>query len=376
MYISFAYFVWQKNSKNLHLDTEKAKEAKLDGREETEEDSPVESAHSSEDSYDWRTRRKTTDIIDSVKKRVAMRSCPSNEQSTESVDEGSAPLPQSDRNLTLDEKLEELVPERKSLSAAAQQCLSLDRNRSLFKSPPTYTTLECMFGPSVSTVSSNSLYSSFRSCDGSILGMRRKLSDHSEKSSPLESADSFESTPNKGAGDDMEQKSSGRRRKCREKSPTRPGFFKSISSPSKIINYVQRHRSNGSSEGSFEENSSHRNGLGSLQNGEERSSSSDSSESPRPNLREVSKSVSYKKSQTPTTSITLSSDDLEIEDQKTCSSELEEIEEALKSPTLKNPFRKRSGAMSLGDDRPRSSSAPNSPCFDLPAEDVQGNTSN
>ena len=337
----------------------------------------MESAHSSEDSYDWRTRRKTTDIIDSVKKRVAMRSCPSNEQSTESVDEGSAPLPQSDKNLTLDEKLEELVPERKSLSAAAQQCLSLDRNRSLFKSPPTYTTLECMFGPSVSNVSSNSLYSSFRSCDGSILGMRRKLSEHSEKSSHLESANSFESTPNKDAEDDMEQKGSGRRRKRREKSPTRPGFFKSISSPSKIINYVQRHRSNGSSEGSFEENSSHRNGLGSLQNGEERSSSSEGScsESPRPNLKEVSRSASYKKSQTPTTSITLSSDDLENDGQQTYSIELEEIEEALKSPTLKNPFRKRSGALSLGDDRPRSSSAPNSPCFDLPAADVQGNTS-
>ena len=313
-----------------------------------------------------------------------MRSCPSNEQSTESVDEGSAPLPQSDKNLTLDEKLEELVPERKSLSAAAQQCLSLDRNRSLFKSPPTYTTLECMFGPSVSNTnsihsafdSSNSLYSSFRSRDGGKLGMRRKLSEHSEKSSRLEPVDSFESTPNRDAEDDVEQKGLGRRRKRRDKSPSRPGFFKSISSPSKIINYVQRHRSNGSSESSFDENSCHRNGVGSLPNGEDRSSSSEGScsESPRPNLKKASNSASYKMSQTPTTSITLSSDDLENEGRKMYSSELEEIEEALKSPTLKISFRKRSGAMS-GDDRPRSSSAPNSPCFDLPAVDVQGNTS-
>jgi len=375
-------FAGKKNAKNLHLDTEKAKEAKLEGRVEAEDESPAESAHSSEDSFDWRSRRKTTDIIDSVKKRVAMRNCVSPEQSIDGAVEGSSPPPQSDKNLSLDEKLEELVPERKSLSPAAQQSLSLDRNRSLFKSAPTYNTLECMFGASVSNTTSmynafdsnNSLYSSFRSTDSGLPALRRKESDQSEKSSCLESDGCSEPAANGEADDDVKtrvlERRPGRRRRREDKSPTRPGFFKSISSPSKIINYVQRNKSNESSGSSIEE------GSGRPCEDEKSSSSEGISSAKRPpGFEKASKSPSYKAIQTPATSITLSSDELENEEEKKHRSELEEIEEALKSPTFEKSFRKRSGALTVGE-RPRSSSAPNSPCFDIPPMEVQGNTSN
>ena len=290
-----------------------------------EENSPLESTRSSEDSYDWTSRRKTTEIIDSVKKRVAMHKSPTNEQNIDSVDDSPK------KNLSLDNKLEELMPERRSLSPAAQNSLSLDRNRgrSLFKSAPTYSTLECMFGPSVSNSpsiysafdSNNSLYSSFRSCRSGILGLPQKLSCRCEKSSEHAALDD-----EKPKADERE-----REREGETESPTRPGYFKSISSPSKIFNFVRRHKSTESSGSSFDENGDHLDST-------------------------VSEHFKDPPSNVPM-SITLETGD----DEKKRRSELEEIEEALKSPTLqKSSFRKRSDALSA-EDRPRSSSAPNSP---------------
>lgn len=379
----FALLLQQKNQRNLHLDTEKAKEANLEGGPETDEDSPAGSAHSSEDSYDWRSRRKTTDIIDSVKKRVAMRGSPSNGQCIEIVEESSSPGSQSEKNLTLEEKFAELVPEWRSLSPAAQQSLSLDRNRSLFKSAPTYNTLECMFGPSVSNTnsiysafdSSSSLYSSFRSCRGVVPGVRRNLSEHSEKSSCLE-CDSSESTADKDAEDDEKQEAQARRQRRREESSKRPGFFKSISSPSKIVNFVNGRNSSASSGSSSEDNAGHLNETAPSDIGEEKPFKTEGScePSPWPNEAKPPKRTLYKKSKTKPTSITLSSDDAESEEEKRYRIELQEIEEALKSPSLKNPFRKRSGALSISE-RPRSASAPNSPCFERAEADTQGNSS-
>lgn len=366
----FALLLQQKNPRNLHLDTEKAKEAKLEGGPETDEESPAGSAHSSEDSYDWRSRRKTTDIIDSVKKRVAMRGSPSNGQCIEIVEESSSPGSQSEKNLTLEEKFAELVPEWRSLSPAAQQSLSLDRNRSLFKSAPTYNTLECMFGPSVSNTnsiysafdSSSSLYSSFRSCRGVVPGVRRNLSEHSEKSSCLE-CDSSESTADKDAEDDEKQEAQARRQRRREESSKRPGFFKSISSPSKIVDFVNGRNSSASSGSSSEDNAGH---LNETAPSDIKTEGSCEAKPPKRTL--------YKKSKTKPTSITLSSDDAESEEEKRHRLELQEIAEALKSPSLKNPFRKRSGALSISE-RPRSASAPNSPCFERAEADTQGNSS-
>lgn len=350
------------------MDTGKAKEAKLEGDVDEEEESP---GNSSEDSFDWRSRRKTANIIDSVKKRVAMRKSPALEQYVDDAEEGPATSVQPVKSLSLDEKLEELVPEKKTLSLESQKCLSLDRNRTLFRSPPTYNTLECMFGPSVSSTTSaygafgsnNSVYSSFRSNDSGMPNLpSRNLSD-SAKSSPgfstsLES-DAFEPTANDDSGSKDEVKSDApeRRRKQSQpqKSPTRPPYLKSNSSPSKIINFVQKKMSSGN------------------RSPEEKSSSSDDNKSDGPGkqtrrkLKEAAKNPSYKTiSKPPVMSLNLSVDNTKEGDEK-AQRETREIAEALMSPTLvKNPFRKRSGATNLSiEDRPRSISAPNSPSFDF-----------
>lgn len=314
----------QKNIKSLRIDTEAATGNKLVDGTQIDENSPAESSQSSEDSFDWRSRRKTSDIIDSVKKRVAMHRSPATEQHS-GIDSGEG-SPQ--KNLSLDEKLEELVPERKCLSPEAQNCLSLDRNRgrSLFKSAPTYNTLECMFGPSVSKTtsiyggfdSSHSLYSSFRSCRSRV----SELPGRSEKSDTV---------------DDEERKAI--ERECKHEdgtgTPTRPGYFKSISSPSKIYKFAEMCKSTAGSESSLDDNGDYPEGTEPCQ------------------TKEHYKGV---KSKVP---ITLENGEAD----NVYRSESEELEEALKSPTLKGPFRRRSGALTV-EERTRSSSAPSSPALD------------
>ena len=362
-------FVSQKNDEKLHLDAKETNEIKLEGRVEREDESQVENVRSSKVFFDWGSRRKTTDIIHSLKRRVAMKNCLSTEQSKDNAIEGSSSPPQSEKNLSLDEKLVELVPEWKCLSFAAQQSLSLDRNRSLFKSAPTYNTLECMFGVSMSNTTSvcdaydsnNSLQSSSRSTDSGKPALRSMELDQSENSSSGESDMFSESAADGGAEDDAKPNvldNSG------DESPSRPGFFKSSSSPSKIISYGQPNQSSESSRGSLEE------GPGRSYEGDEKPSLSESSSSANqcPNFEEASESPSCKMMKTPRTSITLSSDELENEDQKMYRSEVEEIEEALNSPAFKKSFRKRTGALC---GRHRTSSAPNSTCFHFPRLGVQ-----
>lgn len=362
----------QRNGINLLLDTGKAKEANLEGSVDAEQDSP---GNSSEDSYDWKLRRTTSKVIESVKKRVAPQKSPAVDRGDGEEEEPSTTLHgRSEKSLSLDEKLEELCPEKKSLSLETQKCLSMNRNRSLFKSPPTYTTLECMFGPSVSNTASalytafdsnNSLYSSFRSSDSGFPSLTsRNLSD-SAKSSPgfstsLES-DTFEPAANDDPKAEEKPKTSEKSRKKSQphESPTRPPYFKSISSPSKIMNFVTRQVSSGS------------------RASEERSSLSDENKSDGPGeqthrkFKEAANNPSYKTiSKPPAASLCLSIEDERVQ------KEMQEVAEALMSPTLKNPFRKRSGAVSA-EERTRSSSAPSSPRFNFksPEVDIQSSTS-
>ena len=357
----------QRNGINLLLDTGKAKEAKLEGSVDAQQDSP---GNSSEDSYDWKLRRTTSKVIDSVKKRVAPQKSPAVDRGDGEEGEPSTTLHgRSEKSLSLDEKLEELCPEKKSLSLETQKCLSMDRNRSLFKSPPTYTTLECMFGPSVSNTASalytafdsnNSLYSSFRSSDSGFPRLTsRNLSD-SAKSSPgfstsLES-DTFEPASN---GDPKAEEKPKASEKSRQKSqphesPTRPPYFKSISSPSKIMNFVTSKVSSGS----------------------RASSLSDENKSYGPGEQTRRKFNEAAISKLPAASLRLSTDDAKEEDERV-QKEMQEVAEALMSPTLKNPFRKRSGAVSA-EERPRSSSAPSSPRFEFKSpelHDIQSSAS-
>lgn len=373
------FFFGQKHGKNLHLDSEKALEAKLDG---SVEDDDVDSIHSSEDSFDWRTRRTTTDIIDSVKKRVATNNSQASRAGGDSVEEASSPPAQNEKGLSLDEQLDSMIPERRSLSPAAQKSFSLNRNRSLFKSCPTYNTLECMFGASVCnttpfyTDSSSSLYASFRSTQSDKTGQQRRQSDHSAKSLSVESGvhELMVNDVSKAKG---KPKSPKRGRKKQDKSPSRPRYFKSVSSPSKIIDFVQRKKSSGSSVSSYEQNSVRSSAAQSDRCREETSSSSDESGLARrhPSFKEASNNPSYNKiSKSQCTSITLSLDGVQNGGERVLTPDEEEVANALMSPTLNRPFRERSSALSA-DERPRSSSAPNCQHFDFQQTDIKTSTS-
>lgn len=348
----------------LHLCTSKAKEAKLEGRVDAEDESPGDS---SEDSYDWRSRRKTANIIDSVKKRVAMKKSKATEQcacSDGGEEETDTSTVQPEKSLSLDEKLEELVPEKKTLSPEAQKCLSLDRNRSLFKSAPTYNALECMFIPAVSNsvssynpFDSHSVRSSFRSNDSGLPNeLTRNLSDSSKSSQGLSlslESDLFEPTPGDDPKGEEDPNSTERARVQTQshKNPTRPIYHKSNSSPSKILNYVQSKLSSGDRSAGSRSSSSDDN-----QNEEETEKTN------RRKFKLAARDPSYKKIQNLPASIELSVDVLSDNGDRT-EREIEEVKEALLSPTLsEKPFRKRAGAVRLkAEDRPRSSSAPNSP---------------
>ena len=365
----------QRNGINLLLDTGKAKEAQLEGRVEAEADSP---GNSSEDSYDWKLRRTTSKVIESVKKRVAPKKSPAVDRGDGEEEEASSSKTRQGhpgKSLSLDEKLEELCPEKKSLSLETQKSLSI--NRSLFKSPPTYTTLEYMFGSSVSSTAStlynpfdgnNSLYSSFRSSDSGFPSRpSRNLSDSAKSSAGFSTSlesDAFEPTANDDPKVDEKPKDSDKRRQKSNDSPTRPPYFKSLSSPSKIMHFVTSRVSLGS------------------RTSEESSSLSDENktdgpgEQTRRKLKEAASDRSCKGiSKLQANPLFLSTDDAKEEDERV-QKEMEEVAEALMSPTLKNPFRKRSGAVTA-EERARSSSAPSSPRFDFksPEVDVQSSTS-
>ena len=346
------------------------------------EDDDVDSIHSSEDSFDWRTRRTTTDIIDSVKKRVATSNSQASRAGGDSVEEASSPPAQNEKGLSLDEQLDSMIPERRSLSPAAQKSFSLNRNRSLFKSCPTYNTLECMFGASVCnttpfyTDSSSSLYASFRSTHSDKTGQQRRQSDHSAKSLSVESG-VHELMVNDVSKAKEKPKSPKRGRKKQDKSPSRPRYFKSVSSPSKIIDFVQRKKSSGSSVSSYEENSVRSSAAQSDRCREETSSSSDESGLAKrhPSFKEASSNPSYNKiSKSQCTSITLCLDGVQNGGERVLTPDEEEVANALMSPTLNRPFRERSSALSA-DERPRSSSAPNCQHFDFQQTDIKTSTS-
>ena len=377
------HFFLQRNGINLLLDTGNTKEAKLEGRVDADEESAgLSPGNSSDDSYDWKLRRTTSKVIESVKKRVAPKKSPTADKGYGEEEEASSSTTlkgRPEKSLSLDEKLEELCPEKKSLSLETQECLSMDRNRSLFKSPPTYTTLEYMFGSSVSSTTSalynpfdgnNSLYSSFRSSDSGFPSLpSRNLSD-AAKSSPgfsisLES-DTFEPAANDDPKVDEKQKVSD---KCPQKSqshdiPTRPPYLKSVSSPSKIMNFVTSKVSLGSrttEEGSSLSDENKTDGPGEQTRRKFKEAGSD------PSCKGIAKILAN--------SLFLPTDVAKKEDER-LQKEMEEVAEALMSPTLKNPFRKRCVPVTALK-RVRSSSVPSSPMFDFksPEVDVQSSTS-
>lgn len=100
-------------------------------------DSSPDESQSSDDSFDWKLYRKTTNIIESLKKRLGK----------ERKDDTSPSPPcnsQPKGSKSPDVILEELVPQKKALSPEAQKCLSMERNN-IFKVIPAHTTLACMF---------------------------------------------------------------------------------------------------------------------------------------------------------------------------------------------------------------------------------------
>lgn len=350
------------------MDTAEANAAKLEGRVDTEDDSP---GNSSEDSYDWKIRRTTSKVIESVKKRVAMQKSPPHSTDGAEEETSTAHPDRPAKSLSLDEKLEELCPEIKNLSIESQKVLSLDRNRSLFKSAPTYNTLECMFGPSVSNTASafyspfdksNSLYSSFRSNDSGLPSVTSRNHSDSAKLSPdfsisLES-DTFEPAANDDPKAEVKSEASEKSQEKSHDSPTRPPYFKSISSPSKIMNFVQQKFSSGSR--SSEEN-------------DDNKSDSPRKKPPR-KFKDAANNPSYKSiSKLPSASLGLPIDDDTKEEDERARKEMQEIAEALKSPTIKEkPFRERSGAVRLSvEERPRSSSAPSSPGCDFKSHEAE-----
>lgn len=104
---------------------------------EDDASSDESSPSGSDDSFDWKMYRKTSRIIESLKKRIGK-----GERKEEKYSPSKSPQYGSH---SLDRMLEELVPQKKALSPEAQKCLSLERNRNIFKVPPTHLSLACMF---------------------------------------------------------------------------------------------------------------------------------------------------------------------------------------------------------------------------------------
>lgn len=104
---------------------------------EDDSSSSESSRSDSDDSFDWKMYRKTSRIIESLKKRIG-KGDRKEEQYTPSKS------PQYGCH-SLDRMLEELVPQKKALSPEAQKCLSLERNRNIFKVAPSHLSLACMF---------------------------------------------------------------------------------------------------------------------------------------------------------------------------------------------------------------------------------------
>lgn len=100
-------------------------------------DSSPEDSQSSDDSFDWKLYRKTTNIIESLKKRLG--------KDRKEDRSSSPPLScQQKGSKSPDVILEELVPQKKALSPEAQKSLSMERNN-IFKVIPAHATLACMF---------------------------------------------------------------------------------------------------------------------------------------------------------------------------------------------------------------------------------------
>jgi hypothetical protein len=159
--------------------------------------------------------RKTTNIIESLKKRLGK-----GERREEHYVPSKSPLFGSN---SLDRMLEELVPQKKALSPEAQKCLSLERNKNIFKVTPTHLSLACMFD-SIATNGSSAL------TDPAFPGSTQMPTTRNAATLPL---------PTKALSDSVAYDASPAKRSekaetlpnCR-KSMKKPPFHSSLSSPS------------------------------------------------------------------------------------------------------------------------------------------------
>ena len=315
----------------LNLNTSNLTEGKMKGAVDQEDGS---SPTDSEGSFDWQTRRKTTNIIESVKKRVGMRRGPTSADG--SSEEVTTARSTTQKSRSLDEKLERWVPEKKALSPEAQKSLSLDRTWHLFKTDLPYGALECMFASSMSSKASTKTW----------------VPDVDTKTL-LESSLAGSTLFGKASNTLEQPVENSQRLSPSEERSKRPVYKKSNSSPSSILNFVHKQESSPPEATATAVGEAKR---------------PDSDKPVRHSFKEASQTPSYNTiSSWPLRPHNLPMLDLKKEDESN-----REIAEALMSPSFDVPFRKRSGALNLTViDRPRSSSVPASPVF----TDVSGKRS-
>lgn len=304
--------------------------------------SPASSSQSSEESFDWKTHRKTKAIIDSLKKRVGPngRRNTSSSSGSETLEEQRIPSP-DEGTMDLDRRIEELMPQKRALSDEAKKSVSLVRNKSPFKFNLSYDALACMFKGSVGSSSFEAIESARASVAHSLRSESSGSQKFSSENSEVSVAGSCESetfepeTARDTAGSTIDGSLSGEQRNC---GPTKPPYKKSHSSPPEVLKPLKlqetekpKQESNGNEASSRGASQSDKKG-----NPDRRSLKDASNSSAYAMISSISSSFSY----------------LSTEAQQ-------EIEEALKSPALQKPFRQRSGAVKLKEEeRPRSVSSP------------------
>lgn len=251
--------------------------------------------------------RKTSRIIESLKKRIGK-----GERKEEKYSPSKSPQYGSH---SLDRMLEELVPQKKTLSPEAQKCLSLERNRNIFKVPPTHLSLACMFDSIASSSGCNSVSEPVftDTSPTSDTQSTRKAASLPLPPKALSDSVAYECSTSKKSDMNGNNMNIAKYRKAVKKPP----FHSSMSSPSGFGNRLV------------------------LQNNPELTPSQ--SFDPRQKTKEV----------------------MTIFD-RYYGKEDEDIEGPLLSPSFAQPFRPRAMAIRLKDsERPRSVSAPASPDVEM-----------
>ncbi|XP_048575769.1 flagellar attachment zone protein 1 isoform X2 [Nematostella vectensis] len=192
-------------------------------------------------SFNWKERRQTTNIIESMKKRLNRNPGMKRQE--------PVAYPTSDTDIgyeNLDKRLEELVPEMAQLSVQTKQCLSLERNKYLFKSPPQFEQLAHMFESSIcsppsSLVDGGDLSKSLSSGDFSISNALSSTTSTDSGIGSYQQQSSMESDGSYRQQSSMESdafEAEATDAPIAVKSPKKPPFLKSYSTPSSIFHEV------------------------------------------------------------------------------------------------------------------------------------------